>query len=194
MNNNINNVSFGANLVTTMRGRNCIMKDVAEKFATRTKGLNGTLELKRGGAEYPKALIMTLKEAKNTYVITNYGDLTGAFLKYKTQEAANQIADSLVKIFRVLRTENAYEKFVSKIHRSKSRTQTALDANRRSLVKVEDPRFENMYKALINQNRQKLDLLDSHLKSSKNKYLNMLNNIAGENPRAKQCVEILTTI
>ena len=194
MNNNIGNISFGANIVTNMRGRNGIMKDVAQQFAKRTKGLNGTIELTRGGRKYPNALILNYKDMRRSYLITDYGDIMGEALQNKTPEATNKIADSLVKIFRVLRADSTYEKFVSKLKKHRNKTMVALDANKKSLAKIQDARYETSYISVINQNKQKLETIEKHLSNSKGRYLSMLNSIAGDNLRSKQCVETIKIV
>lgn len=192
MNNKISNISFQANLVTSMKGRNGVMVDVAKKFAEKTKGLTGTFEVKRGMNNSNRSLVLKYKELRNSFVIDDYADLMGAKYSEISDEIVENIAECYSRIFRMLKVQSVYDKVNKKRTRSVSKTESALNANRRSLKQAKENgenRFEGVYQSLIEQNKQKLNLLDEAIKSARVRYLNMLGSIAGEDLKAQKCAE-----
>ena len=51
MDNRINSVNFQANLVTSLKGRHNILEKVGQRFAEKTAGKEGSLNLARAGKE-----------------------------------------------------------------------------------------------------------------------------------------------
>ena len=195
MDNKINNISFRANLVTSMHGRNGIMKGVANRFAQKTKGLDGTFEVARTKLDSSKALLMTHKENKIYFLVTDYGDLTGAGHTQNTPENVELIAETFARIFRAMKAQSTFNNVQKRINKNKSRTENALNANQKSLISAKlkgDIANENACISMIEKNRAKINLLEAHLNKIKVRYANFLEQIAGNNTRAKECIDVMT--
>ena len=194
MDNKINNISFKANLVTSMKGRNGIMKDVAQKFAQRTKSIDGTFEIARA-SNNQKSLIVTLKEKKSEYIINNFADLTGENIEVKTNSSIEEIADSFVGIFRALSTKSVYEKTIKRLNKNKANAESAMRANKSSLTKAlmrDKDTSKEFYLNIIEKNKAKIEKIESCINGAKERYLSILNKIAADNTRTIECVQEIT--
>lgn len=194
MENNINSISFGARLITSMQGRNKILPDVAKRFAEKTMGYEGSLKIVRGGSKNPNAIELILNEGKSSYIIKDYGDFTGADFEIKTPEIIDLIADNCSKIYRILRIKQIYNKITDKINRNIERTTLALKANTKTLLEAQKKQSEavqRMYKAVIDQNSKKIDRLNEQLRNAETRYNGLLESVAYGNFRAQQCVDLI---
>ena len=194
MDNKINNISFKANLVTSMKGRNGIMKDVAQKFVQRTKSIDGTFEIARANNNQ-KSLIVTLKEKKSEYIINNFADLTGENIEVKTDSSIEEIANSFVGIFRALSTKSVYEKTIKRLNKNKANAESAMRANKSSLTKAlmrDKDTSKEFYLNIIEKNKAKIEKIESCINGAKERYLSILNKIAADNTRTIECVQEIT--
>ena len=191
MNTKINNISFQANLVTTMHGRNEIMKDVAKRFAEKTRNFEGTFEITRARGKNPEAIIANYQEKKLVYLIRNYADLMGENLSNKSLESVEDITNSYVGIFKTLLTRSVYEKTLKKLSKNKEKTVSAMRANESSLTKAimrDKDASRSMYLDMIEKNKAKISKIEKAIEEMKMRYSTMLNNIAGKDLRTQECV------
>ena len=191
--NQINNISFQGKFTTKMQGRNGILKDVSLAFEQKTKGLTGTLELTRGN----QALLLKYNDKDVPFKISNYSDLTGATIKEKTPEAINNIAESLAKVFRILKAQNYFENVQKKLNRSRSKTESALNANKKSYTQAlanGNQNCDRMYKSILSKNNTKLLEIEKNSQKASLRYTNFINNIAGDDARAIEYIKTITTV
>ena len=186
----LNNVSFQGKFTTPMQGRNGILKDVSLVFEHKTKGLNGSLEVAKGN----NVLLLKFNDKKVPFKISNYGDLTGANFQEKTPEAINSIAESYAKVFRILKTQATFEKLIKKLKTSRSKTEVALNANKKSYelaLTKNNKTYDKMYLSMIEKNNVKLNKIKDAENNARLRYNKFINNIADKDSRALQYIETI---
>ena len=189
----IDNISFQGKFTTPMQGRNGILKDVSLAFEQKTKGLKGSLELAKGD----KVLLLKYNNKEVPFRILNYGDLTGANLKEKTPEAIDGIAESFARFFRILKAQSSYEKVVKRLNRSRTKAESALNANKKS---YEQARLkggkccDSLYQSMFEKNNAKLTQIENATQDATMRYTNFISNIAGDDTRVLQYIKTITTV
>lgn len=190
---NLNNISFQGKFTTPMQGRNGILNDVTLAFERKTKGLKGSLELAKG----KNSLLLKYNNNTVPFNIYDYGDLTGAHIEQKTTEAVENIAESFAKFFRILKAQASYEKVVKKLKRSKSKAESALSANMKSYKQAlssGNNKCDTLYQSIITKNNAKINKIDNITQSAAIRYVNFINNIAGDDARALQYIKSILDI
>lgn len=187
------NISFQGKFTTPMQGRNGILNDVSIAFEHKTKGLKGSLEL----AKKDKALILKYNNKDIPFTISNYGDLTGANFEEKTPEAIDNIAESLARFFRILKAQSSYEKVVKKLKRSRSKAESALNANKKSYEQARlrgGKSCDHLYQSMLEKNTAKLIQINNATQDATMRYTNFISNIAGDDTRAQQYIRTITIV
>lgn len=107
MNNTINSISFGAKIITPLKGGYNVMDKVAKKFEEKTANMDGYLRvLKDGGT----GLSVSLNDKKNV-VFHDSSDLLLTNVKDDrviTDKVVDKIVDRFINVYRAL---NEYSKF-----------------------------------------------------------------------------------
>ena len=172
---NDTNISFRANFITKVKGRGNMMTEVAKNFAERTKSMSGTLELVRGGSEYPGAMIFRLKDGDGPiFSICNYSGLLGQNSKKQTQKNISSVTTKFINIFKTLKAEEEYAKKIKPIEENLSCVEKELIANKRTLKSLKeknDMKFIPIFESLVQGNTKRISQLNSESNKIKQDYI-----------------------
>lgn len=157
MNNSINNISFGANIVTKIRGRNNIMQEVAQKFAERTQGIEGTMRIERGDKiGLDNSIVFNLNRKQASYL-----EMEDEFDKFMGQGSQNipadKITDHFVKIFKSIQLQDKYDKSTAKLKKEIENVKQKLYGFKNLLKGIdEDNAFFKPYSFIISNLEKRL--------------------------------------
>jgi hypothetical protein len=194
-----NNVAFGANLVTKMKGRDKIVSKISEEFTRRTPELKGSLCINRGGQIADGALMFELdKKNSPAFFMHNY---TKSLFGKKQEEVTPKFIDTVVtqfiKIYKLLQEESRINDVFSSIDANISQTKGALNHNLKvsNLLKKEGKDTSaNVYKSLANHNRGRLEFLTKDKAERKEAFIKKCYEICDSDENLEQYVDVLDTV
>ena len=183
MNNTVSPVglSFKGNLITKVKGRHNVMEQVSKRFAERTKSIPGTLEIVRGGQDYPGAMIFQLKDNPMIFSVCDYGNLFAQNSKKTTKKQVNDITSRFINIFKVLKAEAQHADTIRSAETNLSRVERDMIANKRFLTALREEgndKFIKIFENLVKSNEKNINKLNSIIDMATNKYLTTLDKIA----------------
>lgn len=194
MNNNINNISFQANLITKIKGRDNIMSKIASEFQFKTRNMPGTMELVRGGNQYPGAMILKLKkEPSPIYSIINYKSFLSQTNEKVTSKDINKIAKRFSKIFKMLTLEDIFTRKIDAINLNLNQVHKALRKNSGILAAVKNngnEKYIKPYEVLVKNNTNRIKTLNTEKELLKKQYIDNIEKIAGEDKEFQEYVRI----
>lgn len=192
-----NDISFKANIVTTMNGRHGVMKKVVEKFSERTAKLPGELHIYRNKSEYPDAIVVSLDKAK-AYILHNYGDLLGNNLqspKEVTPNLVNKITTTFINIYKALVEDLKFDAFSDSINDDLKAAKKVLRSNKIHYDKTlasGDVKFSEVFACLIEQNEKRIATLEKIYDQGVEKYLAKLQKMSESEPKLQTWVDVIT--
>ena len=181
MDTSINNISFKANLVTKVKGRNGFVEKVAKRFSEKTAGLPGTMQLYRGGCEYPGAMILDVNG--KIFSMTDYAQLTHQHSNKVNKTEVETMTTKLSRIFRMLTAEDTYVKKQDEIDEAIRQTSLALKNNLRILKGHEaesNEKYIKIYNTLIQKNKARIQALKADKEASKAEFWDKLDKITSK--------------
>jgi hypothetical protein len=194
-----NNISFGANIVTKMKGRNQIVSKISEEFSKRTPELKGSLHINRGGKDFENSLMFELgKKNSPTYFMCDY---TNSLLGKKPEEVTPNFIDNVVtqfiKIYKLLKEESLLQDTVSPINANIEQTKNALSKNLRvskTLKENGNKSLANIYKTLADYNKGRIQTLSHKKLEHKNQFIKKCYEICGSDKDLESYITVLNEI
>lgn len=177
----INNVSFQANLVTKVKGRNNFITTVSKRFKEKTAGLPGTMKLYRGGADYPGAMIFDVNG--HVYCMHDYAKLTHQHSDKINAGDVESITMKLSRIFRMLSAEDAYVNKQDELEEAIRKTTLALKNNLRILhghQSENNEKYIKIYNTLIQKNKARIQSLKAENELNKAEFWEKLDKITSK--------------
>ncbi|MBE7702645.1 MAG: hypothetical protein E7Z89_01210 [Cyanobacteria bacterium SIG28] len=190
MDNRINPVNFQANLVTSLKGRHNIMKNVGKRFAERTAGIEGSLSLTRAGKDIVGTDVHALEFNVNNvgYIVSEgYEKLLGNNIKTKedvTPNVVEKITDTFVNIFYALSTEARFNEKIKPIKENITSTSRAYKTNRRlaNYYNFAGKDCAKVHETLAESNNKRLDELFNQYTKERKSFLKQANKIGKNEP------------
>lgn len=170
MDNKINSaVSFQAKLVTPIKGRNNIMKPVAERFAEITKNIPGELKFEREPFAGASEHLFSLEYNGASYVTRQVHDVLSLDPAKLSKKGITVLAQKFVDCLKALKIEVEYKQKVKPIDKEIFEYRRSI--NRTKLLKYTaaeynlDGMVENYQSKInkINQKIEKLNLKKAHI-------------------------------
>ena len=190
MDNRINSVNFQANLVTSLKGRHNILEKVGQRFAEKTAGKEGSLNLARAGKEIVGTKVHALEFNVNDcgYIISDdYEKLLGNNIKNKEEITPNiveKITDTFVNIFNALSSESKFNDKVKPIKENITSTSKAYKTNRRlaNYYNFVGKDCAEVHETLAQSNNKRLDKLFNQYSKERSAFLKQANKIGKDDP------------
>lgn len=199
---NINdNLSFKANIVTNLKGRDNVVGRISKSFAEKSNGIKGSLLIKRGHGDYKGSLVCTLGRVKDSpeYFIGDYDKFLSKEAKDVSQQKVDSLAGTLVKIFQILKQEHNYNKEAAKVNdkirsvQMSKKTNASIFETMKSSNKTS--KWIDIYKNLVESNNIRENSLKEQKEHLKETLITESKKIAGDNePVLDEYIGILADI
>lgn len=199
---NINdNLSFKANIVTNLKGRDNVVRRISKSFAEKSEGIKGSLLIKRGHGDYKGSLVCTLGKVKDSpeYYIGDYDKFLSKEAKDVSQSKVDSLAGTLVKIFQILKQEYNYNNKVAKVNEKLRSVKMSKETNVSILETIKssnkNSKWIDVYKNLVESNNVRENRLKEQKRHLKETLITESKKIAGDNePVLDEYIDILADI
>lgn len=195
------NITFKANLVTKLKGRDNVITQISKSFSQQSQGIKGSLLMERGRGEFKGAIVCKLKSVKNSpeYYIGDYNKYFALESNKVTSEMVNSIAKRLIKIMQILKQEHLFNIKNKELNSTIDNVTSTLNANKSILEQLRKNGKENVllntYKNLVKSNQARIESLKMQKQKVKDKLIKNADKIAGkEDPVLIEYIDILKDI
>lgn len=177
------NLSFKANIVTTLKGRNNVMTKISESFKQQSKGVNGSLLIERAKGGEKGSVICKIAGVENSPVLYMDQSFLSKDAKVATPSLVDNVAERLFKVFQILKKELDFNSKVGELDKQIHHLSYVKKCNIAILDRLKlsgkNPSFTKIYENLVASNGGRLDQLVSERQKLKESLINDSKKIAG---------------